>query len=121
MKPLNKNELSNFLERFDNFKDAELRSFEIISPIEMKLIIAAQDSARAFDWITIELSFYTVTDANLLKDDRLHLIDMNDGISIIENDNQFAFAIGECYNISTIKNSILYVICKNLKYKEGSF
>ncbi|WP_457743194.1 hypothetical protein [Sulfurimonas sp.] len=121
MKPLNKNNLSTFLKRFDNFKDAELRSFEVVSANEMKLTLATQDSARAFDWITIELSFYDITDANLIEDNKLHLIDMNDGISLFENDAQFAFAIGECYNISTIRNSILYIICKSLKYKEGSF
>ena len=121
MKPLIKKELSAFVERFDNFKDAEFRSCQILSPIEMKLVFAVQDAARAHDWITVELEFNGVSDAKLVDENKISFISMGDGASIIENDNSFAFAIGECYNVSSIKNSVCYIISKNLKYKEGLF
>ena len=121
MKPLNKSQLKNFTDRFDNFKESQIRSFKIISPIQVQLELAVQDSAREFNWITLELLFSDITDAKLIEDEKLHLLDLNDGISIINSENQFAFALGECYNISTIKNSIFYIISNNIKYKESSF
>ncbi|MFT7859750.1 MAG: hypothetical protein ABXS93_02315 [Sulfurimonas sp.] len=121
MKPLTQTALAEFLERFEYFKDAELRSVEVIDPFEIKVVIAVQDKARAFDWITIELLFSGVTAANLVEENQLSYIDMDTGANIIFNENQFAFGIGECYNISNIKSSSLYVISETLKYQEGEF
>ena len=121
MKPLTPNNIPTFLERFNNFKDAEFRSLEVVSPLQIKLVFALQDAARAFDWITIELEFNGVSDARLLEHNRLSFVDMGDGANIVKDDDLFAFGIGECYNISNIKNSICYLIATDLKYKEGSF
>lgn len=109
------------LTRFDNFKDAELRSLEILSPTNIKLTVALQDSARAFDWITLELDFIGVSDARVVQDNKLQFIDMSDGASLLRIERQFAFAIGACYNVQTIKNSTLYIISQDLKYTEGQF
>ncbi len=121
MKPLSLKELPQFTERFSSFKDAEIRSLEIISPLQIKLTLAVQDSARAFDWITITLEFNGVIDARLLENNSLKLVDMSDGANIIKDENSFAFGIGECYNISTLKSSLCYIIAKSIKYEEGLF
>ena len=121
MRPLLKKELSTFCKRFDNFRDSEIRLIEIISPVNIKLILAVQDSARDFDWITIHLDFNGVEKANLIDQKKLSLIDTTDGCSIIETDESFAFGIGECYNADNIKNSTMHIISKNLKYIEGEF
>ena len=120
IKPLLKNNLATFSKRFECFKDAEFRSLEVLSPTTMSATFATQDGARAFDWITITLEFSGISDAKLLESSKLHLVDMSDGISLIY-DNNFAFAIGDYNNISNIKNSISYIICTDLKYKEGLF
>jgi len=109
------------LERFCNFKDAEFRSLDIVSPTEIKLTFATQDSARDFDWIGIELKFSGVIDARLVKENHISLVDMNDGISIIKDKGLFAFGVGERYNISTIKSSSCFIIASSLKYQEGIF
>ena len=119
MKPIANTE--EFVKRFDNFKDGEIRSINIVSPTTMLVTLAGQDSARAFDWITVNLEFNGISDARLIEDSKLSLIDMNDGISIINDDGKFAFGIGECYNTSTIKNSTCYIESKTLKYEEGQF
>ena len=120
MKPI-PNNLNAFLERFNHFKDAEFRSMDIISPLQIKLTFALQDAARAFDWITITLEFNGVNDARLLEPNRLAFVDMSDGANIVKDGNLFAFGIGERYNISNIKNSICYLIANDLKYEEGLF
>ena len=121
MKPLTLKELPTFVARFSHFEDAEFRSLDIISPLEINITLAVQDSARAHDWITITLKFSGVNDARLLESSRLHLLDMTQGANIIKDDNSFAFGIGECYNISTIKSSSCYILSSSLKYEEGPF
>jgi len=109
------------LERFGNFQDAEFRFIEIISPTHIKLTLGVQDAARDFDWITLELDFINVIDARLLEQNKLQFIDMSDGASLLHVNKEFAFGIGACYNIQAIKSSTLYIISKELKYKEGQF
>jgi len=121
MRPLLQTELVKFTKRFANFRDAEIRSLELIAPTQIKLTLALQDEARAFDWITLELEFYGVSDAKLLDESKLSFVDMSEGATLIYDNERFAFAIGECYNISSIKSSILYIIASNIKYKENQF
>jgi hypothetical protein len=109
------------LERFNHFKDADFRSLELISPINIKLTFAVQDAARAHDWITITLNFDMISDARLLENSTLSHLDMSDGVTLLKDGTLFAFGIGECYNISTIKTAPLYIIASSLKYVEGVF
>ena len=121
MKPLLQTQLKEFNKRFNNFQDAEFREVKILSANEIELTLALQDANRDFDWITLTLSFSEVVDARLIDEEKLHLLDMSEGAVLIYDENMFAFGIGACYNISTIKNTSFYVLSKSLKYKEGSF
>lgn len=109
------------LDRFCHFKNAEFRNINVVSPTQIKLTLATQDSARDFDWVSIELEFNGVNDAKLLQPHQLSLVDLSDGISIIKKDNIFAFGIAECYNLSTIKNSSCFILSSSFKYQEGLF
>ena len=119
MKPLTK--IDEFLKRFDNFKDAELRSIEVISPTTMSVTLAAQDNARGFDWVSLKLEFTDVSDAKLLDGSKLSFVDMSDGITVIKDEKTLAFGIGECYNLSAVKNAICYILASTVKYEEGLF
>ena len=121
MKPLLAKELPNFIKRFGNFVDAEIRSVEVISASTMLVTVACQDCARDFDWITITLELSGISDARLLEDSKLSLVDMSEGLSLIYEENSFAFGIGDYYNLSGIKNATSYIISSCVKYKEGSF
>ncbi|QOP46763.1 hypothetical protein FM071_10310 [Sulfurimonas paralvinellae] len=113
--------MAKFLERFDDFKECEIRSLEIISPTEMKMTLAVQDKARAYDWITINLLFSDVNDAQLVDENKLPYIDMSEGVSILHSEGLFAFAVGSYKSFSSSKDSSLFIICKNIKYSEGAF
>jgi len=121
VKPLLKKDLSAFLKRFDGFKDAELRSFEIISPAIVKITLAVQDSAREFDWITIKLELSEIIDARLLENSKLPHIDMNEGVTIIFAESQVAFGIGNYDNFSNITNSACYIKAASIKYQEDNY
>ena len=109
------------LARFDHFKGGEFRSLEILSPLEINVTFAVQDSARAHDWITITLQFSGVSDARLVDGNKISFLDLSDGISIIKDAKLIAFGIGECYNAESIKNSSCYIIANSFKYEEGNF
>ncbi len=121
MKPIPSKDIESFLQRFDNFRDGEFRSIEVISPTNILVTFAGQDSVREFDWICMKFEFSGVNDAKLLESEKLSLVDMNDGINVIcENDN-FTFCIGSYESQSSAKNSICYIKCSSLKYQEGLF
>ena len=115
------NNIQTFLKRFDHFKGGEFRSLEVITPTTILVTLAGQDEARAFDWISVKLEISNVSDAVLLDASKLSLLNMNDGISIINTNNSLAFGIGECYNLSSIKSSSCFIECSNIKYEEGLF
>jgi len=119
LKPLTNTQ--DFLKRFDNFKGGEIRSIEVVSPTVMLLTLAGQDEARAFDWISIKLECTNVLDARLLDNPKLSLLDMSEGISILNEGTSLAFGIGECYNLSSIKSSSCFIECASMKYEEGLF
>ena len=121
MKPLLKKDIDDFLKRFDNFIDSELRSIDIVSPTTVKITLAAQDSARGFDWITVELEFGNILDAKLIENSKLPYIDMSEGITIISYEKQFAFGVGNYNNFSNITDSTCYIKADSLKYLEGLF
>jgi len=121
MKPLLSKDLPTFLERLCHFKDGEIRSMDILSPTEITITLTTQDSARGYDWISITLHFSGVSDAKLLQEHQFDFVDMSDGITLVYENNLFAFGIGECYNIAAIKNSSAYIIAQSLKYEEGTF
>ena len=120
MRPLLAKDITDFMERFEYFKDADFRSCDIISPTEVKLFFGVQDKARAFDWISIELSCSLIYDAKLLETSKLSLVSMSEGITLLY-ENSFALAIGKYRNHSNTKDAIFYIHCKNIKYKEGTF
>ncbi|ABB45371.1 hypothetical protein Suden_2097 [Sulfurimonas denitrificans DSM 1251] len=119
--PLSKSSLESFLKRFDYFRDSELRQIEIISPSVIKITLAAQDSARGFDWITVSLEFSSVSDAKIIENSKLSHIDLGEGITLLYQEETFAFMIGTYNKLSDTQSSICYIKSSSLKYQEGSF
>lgn len=119
MKPLLNVEA--FLKRFNHFKDGEVRSLEVLSPTTMLITLAGQDEARAFDWVSVNLEFSNISDAQLIEDSKLSLIKMSEGISIIKSTDTLAFGIGECKNEAGIKSSTCFIIASNIKFEEENY
>ena len=119
MKPLTN--IDEFLKRFNSFIDSEIRFVKPISATTILVSITAQDGARDFDWITIDFEFSGVVDAKLIEDSKLSFINMEDGITIACNEDRFGFGVGKYLSQAGIKNSLFYIECLNIKYKEGLF
>jgi len=121
MKPLIHTNITNFLERFDNFQDSEIRSLNIISPNEIELTLTAQDKARAYDWVTVKFLFLGIDDARLIDENKLTYVTIEDGITILYENGFFAFALGNIKSVSSAKDSQLYLISDTIKYSESQF
>ena len=121
MRPLLPSQLKEFLDRFDYFKESEVRSLEIISPTIIEMTLTAQDKARAYDWVTITFLFDEVKDAKLINGSQIAYIDLDDGISIVTEDDFFAFCLQNYTTVASIKESSFYILSKSIKYKEGAF
>jgi hypothetical protein len=111
----------DFLKRFNNFKDGEFRSIEIISPTVMIITLSGQDNARDFDWISMKFELNGIDDARLIDNSKLSLVDMSDGISIVQTKNKFIFGIGKYDTVSNIKDSSCFIASSTIKYEEGLF
>ena len=112
MKPLHVDQLPNFVKRFGNFIDGELRSIEIISPTQITLNLACQDIARGYDWLSLEFEFKDISEASLIDNDKLLHVDMSNGITLTNKENLFTFKIN---------NATLKIVAKELKYQEKQF
>jgi len=117
MKPLSKNDLNSFLERFDDMRGGELVSLEILSPVAFKIVLTAQDKNRAFDWVNLTLEVHGVSDAKLLDDTALKAVDMQEGGNIAFTHEGIELGFGSEEYLS----SPLHLSAQTLKYEESSF
>ena len=117
MKPLSKNDLPAFLERFDGIQGGELVSLEILSPAAFKIALTVQDKNRAFDWVNLNLELSGVNDAKLVDDSALKAIDMQAGGNIVFTDEGIEVGFGSREYLS----SPLHLRAETLKYEETDF
>jgi len=117
MKPLSKNDLNAFLERFDGARGGELVSVEMITPTSFKVALTVQDKNRAYDWVNLNFEFSGVLDAKLLDDKALKAVDMQEGINIDFTNEGIEVGFGSDEYLS----SPLQICSTGLKYEETDF
>ncbi len=117
MKPLSKNDLSAFLERFDDLRGGEVVSLDILSPTAFKVSLTVQDKNRAFDWVNLNFELNDVNDAKLLDDKALKAINMQEGANITFTAEGVELGFGaEEYLASPLR-----LRAGSLKYEESPF
>lgn len=104
-----------------NFKGSEIRFISVVSATTIQIKLSVQDSARDFDWIDLLLELSDVTQAQILDEKRVHLLDMDEGINLFFQDGQFILCHGNYNSIQNVQDSLLYTISKSIKYKELPF
>ena len=119
MRPLVSSELEDFLYRFENFAASQITQIDVISPQAVRVSLNVQDRHRSFDWIGIDLLFEEIAEAKLLEDEKLHLVDMEEGVSIIFENGLFYFMLGDYHTPIGTQNALCHIIAKSLKYQEA--
>ena len=117
MKPLSKNDLPAFLERFDKLSGGELLSITALSPTSFKIVLTVQDKNRAFDWVNLDMELSGVNDAKLLDDSTLKAVDMQEGANIAFTNDGIEVGFGSDEYLS----SPLHLRAEVLKYEEKNF
>ena len=118
MKPLSPSLLPSFLERFDNFKNAELQDITILSATSIEVHLFLQDSQRNFNWIDLYLLFEDVTDAKLPDESKLNYIDSSEGFLLLHQNKQFLWSCEQDQSLIGTKNALCYIIANSIKTKE---
>ncbi len=121
VKPLHVRELSSLLSRFENFTASEIKEITLKSPTVIEIRLSVQDSALEFDWIDLNFELSSVNDARILENSKLAYLDMNEGLSILFEENLFAFCYGSYSSLATAKDSSFYIIAQSLKFEELPF
>ena len=121
MKPLLANKTTELLTRIDNAIDGELYAVTMNSPLNFTIELSVQDKNRGYDWINIAFEVDGVSDARLIEDEKLSLVDMSEGITIVFEDGTCAIAVGNYNSITSIKSASLYLVGTTVKYEERPF
>ena len=121
MKPLLANKTTELLTRIDNAIDGELYAVTMNSPVNFTIELSVQDKNRGHDWINIAFEVDGVSDARLIEDEKLSLVDMSEGITIVFEDGTCAIAVGNYNSITSIKSASLYLVGTTVKYEERPF
>ena len=121
MKPLLANKTTELLTRIDNAIDGELYAVTMNSPLNFTIELSVQDKNRGYDWINIAFEVDGVSDARLIEDEKLSLVDMSEGLSIVFEDDTFAIGIGKYNSVESIRSAALYLVGSTIKYEERPF
>lgn len=121
MKPLLSNKTAELLTRIDKAIDGELYAVTMNSPLNFTIELSVQDQNRGHDWINIAFEVDGISDARLIEDEKLSLVDMSEGISIVFEDTTCAVGVGNYNSVESIKSATLYLIGSSLKYEERPF
>ena len=121
MKPLNTNKLPELLTRIDQAINGELYSITMNNPQNFTVELSVQDKNRGYDWINIAFEIEGVSDAKLLEDKQLTLVDMSEGITLLHKASSILFAIGNYNSIESAKSAVMFLEGTSLKYEERPF
>lgn len=119
IKPLNDSSLAQLLVRIENGRYGEIRSVTTLSPTSIEIRLSVQDTARGYDWIDLAFVINGVSDAKLVSDSVLGLLDMREGVCGEIESGRCGLAVDE-YS-GRLNESSLYVIGMSMGYKELPF
>jgi len=109
--------INTLLEKYNNFKDAQIRSIENISDSSKLLTLVIQDDDGE-DVSKVKVTFNNVRDSKILVNDVLPFLDMMSGISIIKENNLYGFAVGRGSAMLHVNSAPLYIISSDIEIKE---
>jgi hypothetical protein len=119
VKPLDATRLEQLLNRIENARYGEIRTLTTLSPTSIEIRLSVQDTARGYDWIDIAFVINGVSDAKLVGDNVLGLLDMREGICGEIESGYCGLAVGDY--VGRLNESSLYIIGTSMGYTELPF
>lgn len=109
--------INAILKKYNNFKDAQLRSIQPLSDSSKVLTLVIQDDDGE-DINTIKIEFNNITKSQILDNSVLSYMDMGFGISLIKEHDLYGFALGNGTAMLHVHNAPLYIIASEVRIEE---
>lgn len=110
-------EINTLLEKYNNFKDAQIRSIQPLSDTSKVLTIVVQDDDGE-DLNTVKITFDNIKDSRILVNSVLSYMDTGFGITIIKENDLYGFALGKGTAMLHVHNAPLYIVSSDIKIEE---
>jgi len=111
-------EINALLEKYDYFRDAQIRSLQAPSDNAYIVTLAVLDDYGMEELQHVKLTFTNFKDVRLLDNNVLSFLDMMHGVSIIKERGLYGFAIGQCGAMLNVQSAPLYIIASELEIEE---
>ena len=121
MTPLLPLKFQELLTRIDHATGGELVAVTMNNPLNFTIEFSVQDKSRGFDWINIAFEIDGINEARLLDDKSLSMVDMDEGISLVEENGVVGFALGNYSALSALKDAKMFLLGQSIKYEERAF
>jgi len=109
--------ITPILEKYNNFKDARIRSVRNVAEDEKVITIVLQDDDGE-DLNSVEVTCKGITRSRILENSVLSLIDMMSGLTIIKEHDLYGFALGNGTAMLHVHNAPFFIVAKELSIKE---
>lgn len=109
--------INTLLKKYDNFRDAQIRSIQRPAEDSAIVTIVVQDDDGE-DTNTINMEFSDIKESRVLVNHVLAFLDMMNGISLMHENGLYGFAVGGGSAMLNIHNSPMFIIASDLKIEE---
>lgn len=110
-------QVNNILEKYDHFKDAQIRSIQSL-PDGSKIvnIVVQDDDGEDINTVTIE--FKDIKESKILQNSVLSFMDMGSGISIVQEHGLYGFALGSGSAMLHVHSAPMYIVASEINIEE---
>ena len=110
--------INNLLEKYEYFRDAQIRSIQKPTDASAIVTIVVQDD-EGEDINSVTLEFNDIKESRILVNHVLPFLDMMSGITLIKENDFYGFAVGSGSAMLNIHNAPMYIIASGLAIEEN--
>jgi hypothetical protein len=110
--------ITPILEKYNYFKDAQIRSAQQFEDgSKMVEIVVLDDDGQ--DVSSVEFTFENIKEFRILQNSVLAFIDMMSGVSVIKENGFYGFALGSGTAMLHVLNAPMYIVASEISVKEN--
>jgi len=110
--------INTLLEKYNNFKDAQIRSIVQTTDSSKTLTLVTQDDDGE-DVDTIKIEFAKIKESRILEGSVLPFLDMMSGITLIKEHEQYGFAVGSGTSMLHVHSAPMYIVSSEMTIQQG--
>lgn len=111
-------EIDALLEKYNNFKFAQIRSVQNLTDSSKLLTLVIQDDDGE-DVSSVKITFSNINDSRVLVNDVLPFLDMMSGITLIKENDLYGFSVGSANAMLNVHSAPMYIISSDIEIEEN--